>query len=588
MQDKNKGRSRTQAQMPAKIELKEYDGYDIYPYHAIGNGKISAGYRSLAVWLSGHKFVALDGYVGVFWEDVRYSLQAAFDDLRVSVKWVETADYLKHPFVVQKMVAPYLGVPNGSWGSRCKLDIEDFYNYEVVNRDSKYELTIILGTAAAIIAPEADVVYFDLPKNELQLRMRAGLINNLGADTVEAPAEMYKRFYFVDWVVLNQYKEKLIDKIEVFADTQWDDHINWIAATDLKASLLELASSVFRVRPWFEPGAWGGQWMKRNIPAIGKKEVNLAWSFELIVPENGIVFESNGNLLEVSFDTLMFSQNKMILGKHAEKYGYDFPIRFDFLDTWQGGNLSIQCHPSLSYIKECFGEYITQDETYYILDCDENANVYLGFQEDIDPAEFRKQLEHSRDQGTELEITRYVQLHPAKKHDLFLIPNGTVHSAGAGNLVLEISATPYIFTFKMYDWLRLDLDGQPRPINIEHAFNNLNFSRKGAIVKDELLSKPYVIGRGSDWQIVHLPTHNEHFYDVHRIEFSSSISISTEESCHVLMLVEGTSIVVEIGNGTTKTYHYAETFVIPAGALHYTLQNLGQSDAKVIKAFLKP
>jgi len=283
----------------------------------------------------------------------------------------------------------------------------------------------------------------------------------------------------------------------------------------------------------------------------------------------------------------MFQENNKVLGQHAGLFGYEFPIRFDFLDTWQGGNLSIQCHPTLPYIRENFGEAITQDETYYILDCKEEAQVFLGFQEDIDPAAFRQVLENSKANKQEVAIDKYVQSHRAAKHELFLIPNGTVHSAGVNNLVLEISATPYIFTFKMYDWLRLDLNGEPRAINIEHAFNNLNFERKGERVTKELISKQAVIEQGNDWQLVHCPTHPAHFYDVHRIEFTTRFTVQTNNTCHILMLVEGSSVSVETGNGFITSFNYAETFVIPAAAISYTLINNGTGVAKVIKAFCK-
>jgi mannose-6-phosphate isomerase class I len=284
----------------------------------------------------------------------------------------------------------------------------------------------------------------------------------------------------------------------------------------------------------------------------------------------------------------MYHDHHAVLGKHAVIFGTEFPIRFDFLDTWDGGNLSIQCHPSKQYIKEVFGENFTQDETYYILDCKEDAGVYLGFQEEIDPVQFKRELEYSLANNDPIDVPKYVQVHAAKKHDFFLIPNRTIHSAGANNMVLEISATPYIFTFKVYDWVRLDLAGLPRPINIDHAFNNLDFTRKGKKVQEELISKPSVLSSGPDWQLIHLPTHAEHFYDVHRMEFDSMMEVSTEGLCHILMLVEGSSVTIKTQDGTSAIFKYAETFAIPAVAGSYTIKNNGSDRAKVVKAFVKP
>jgi mannose-6-phosphate isomerase class I len=585
---KTPGRSGSQPIMPVRINTGETtNAYDIYPYHSLGHGCINNGYESLAGWIMTHKAIVIDGYVGVYWEEVQQYLHDEFEKQGLRVNWIRAAAYLKEPSQVQQLVEPFIGTENGVWGTRCTLQLADLFNIPAIKLDNQYELTVIIGTGASVLYQSAPVVYLDLPKNELQLRMRSSSVTNLGADTTYSPVEMYKRFYFVDWVLLNEHKKKILDRMVVIGDAQWPDTVNWSLAADVLVGLKQLGNTVFRVRPWFEPGAWGGYWMKDRIPGLSQEEINYAWSFELIVPENGIVFESDGFLLELSFDFLMFSERTAVLGKHADRFKDEFPIRFDFLDTWNGGNLSIQCHPSLPYIQQHFGETITQDETYYILDCQEEAQVYLGFQDNINPAEFREALETSRDEKLPIEITQFVQSHKANKHDLFLIPNGTVHSAAAGNLVLEISATPYIFTFKMYDWLRLGLDGEPRAINIEHAFNNLNFERKGAKVQEELISKQVVLQQGADWELVHVPTHAEHFYDVHRLEFDSEMVVETNGSCHVLMLVEGSKIAVISQGGQVADFNYAETFVIPAAAQQYTLVNKGKGRAKLIKAFLK-
>ncbi|SEB11672.1 class I mannose-6-phosphate isomerase [Pedobacter hartonius] len=585
-------RKTAQYLMPSRLPEQPdvTDGYNIYPVFSLGADKIFSGYASLTQWMIGEKNIVIDGYGGVFWDQVQETINHFLAKEGLNANWFITSDYLKPVTEIDELVAPFLGTENAVWGTKCTLTLADMYQLDqlsAIKPDEQADLNIVLGTGAALANWDAPILYIDLPKNELQFRMRAGSINNLGAGELKESFKMYKRSYFVDWVLLNKHKKAILNKIVTVADGQWPDHINWMFKTDLSEGLGKMSRSVIRVRPWFEPGAWGGQWIKERIGQLNNDVVNYAWSFELIVPENGLVFESNGNLLEVSFDMLMFENQKQVLGKHADIFGDEFPVRFDFLDTYGGGNLSIQCHPRLNYIRENFGENITQDETYYILDCETNATVYLGFQEDIDPETFKAVLKHSEEKAEEIDITQYVQLHEAKKHDLFLIPNGTVHSAGKGSLVLEISATPYIFTFKMYDWVRLDLEGKPRPINIDHAFHNLDFNRKGEQVSKELISKPVVIEEAENWQVVHLPTHKDHFYDVYRLEFDGEIFRNTDDCCHIMMLVEGSAVSIETADGTKHTYAYAETFVVPAAAGSYTLTNLGEGRARVILAFLK-
>lgn len=575
---------------PSIAQINSPEGYNIYPYYPLGEGQIFEGFRQLADYIIAQKTVIIDGYVGVYWTRIVRSLEREFQRRGIRANVVEASSFLKQEKVIDALADEFLGEKDAVWGKKTSMELADFFDLDALRSSAilqDYEVNLLIGCGASLSGWDAALAYVDLPKNELQHRMSAGAICNLGKSRPQDPAEMYKRFYFIDWVVLNAHKQALLPRVDIFIDAQWEEEINFAYGESIRRGLEKMSRSVFRARPWFAPGAWGGQWMKQRMPQLDQREVNYAWSFELIVPENGLVFESAGLLLEVSFDLLMFQQSKNVLGRHAERFGAEFPIRFDFLDTFDGGNLSIQCHPSLDYIKTQFGEQITQDETYYILDCRDNAGVYLGFQGDIEAEKFRSVLEESNRDGVEVDIEKYVQLHKAKKHDLFLIPNRTIHSAGAENLVLEISATPYIFTFKMYDWLRLDLSGKPRPINIEHAFRNLDFSRKGEKVKQELISRPQVLFEKDGVTCYHLPTHKEHFYDVHRLDFSSQVEIKTEQVCHVLMLVEGDAVQVLTEDGTEMDFVYAETFVIPASAGSYKLINKSALQAKVIKAFLK-
>ena len=576
--------------LPEVKQLQKEGQYDIYPSFSLDDNLISEGFEALAEAFVIHRQITIDGYIGVFYATFCEKLDIYLRSKGIKASWKETFSYFKKPEVIREMVSPFLGGDDPLFGTRTTLDLIDFFDPDLspgMTPESDADINIIIGPGASLAGWEGLLVYLDIPKNEIQFRSRAGSISNLGEKEPADSKEMYKRSYFVDWIVLNKHKQKLLPFINIIVDCQNPEVISYVGGDLLRKSLKKMSQNLFRVRPWFEPGVWGGSWIKDHIKGLSTNVPNYAWSFELIAPENGLLFESSGKLLEVSFDWLMYQESESVLGDCFNRFGTEFPLRFDFLDTFDGGNLSVQCHPRPEYMKKHFGEDFTQEETYYILDTKDNALVYLGFHENIVSEEFRLELENAVKNSVPADIEKFVQKHEASKHDLFLIPFGTIHGSGKNNLVLEISSTPYIFTFKMYDWNRLDLNGKPRPLNIARGMENLYFDRKGNRVINELISKPVLIDKGKDWQLFHMPTHDTHLYDVNRYHFKSSIEILTGNKCHVLSLVEGSSIIVETRNGFTHRFSYAETFVIPAAAGSYRIINQSGSEAIVIKAFVK-
>lgn len=565
--------------------------YDIYPAFDLGNGKIAEGFASLADEIAGEPVVIIDGYVGVFFDLFKQYLNQQLMTKGIRAVWWDIRAAMKTEEEINALAAPFLGGDDPIFGKRAEFTLSDYFNAEQLSHiqpDPEAEMNILVGCGAALAGWKGRLIYIDLPKNEIQFRARAGAICNLGMSAPVAPKVMYKRFYFVDWVLLNRHKKALLPAIDYMVDGQRPEAITWAKGDEVRRGLKLLATNGFRVRPWFEPGAWGGQWIREHIEGLPKDVPNYAWSFELIVPENGLLFKSDNRLLEVSFDTLMYEAGPSVVGTACyQEYGDEFPIRMDYLDNFDGGNLSIQCHPRREYARRHFGEVLTQEETYYILDCKDNAVVYLGFQEDIQPAAFESALTESFRESTPLEVDRFIQSHPAHKHDLYLIPPGTLHSSGRNNLVLEISTTPYIFTFKMYDWLALDLDGTPRPLNIRRAMENLYFDRKGEKVKEELIAHPQLLDKGGDWELWHLPTHPNHSYDVHRYSFNTSVDVQTDGKCHVLNLVDGENILIETAGGIRQQLNYAETYVVSAAAGSYRLINQSGHQVQVVKAFMK-
>ncbi len=570
---------------------KPAEGFDLYPAQSVA-GEIGLGFPALARQIAAHPRVIVDGMGGVLWEDFRVRLTGALAELGVRFEWINIESAWLPEVQVDSMIAPFLGGDDPLFGTRNPQSLRAFFQPDQLRECRAHfmrgEPSLLYGTGAALAAAEGFLIYLDVPKNEIQFRSRAGSISNLGTAKAFDPKLMYKRFYFVDWPALRRHQAELAPRLDLIADVQRPDEPAFLPGEKFRRALAAAARTAFRVRPWFEPGPWGGQWMKSRFAGLPPEAPNLAWSFELISPENGLAFTDGKHVLEAAFDWLMVQAHREVLGNFAGRFGAEFPIRFDYLDTFAGGNLSLQCHPRPDYAWRHFGERFTQDETYYIVDCVPGAKVFCGFATGAEPRRFEGALRKSQHEASPFDVAEYVQTHDSEKHTVFLIPHGTIHCSGKNNLVLEISATPYIFTFKMYDWMRLDLDGRPRPLNIERALENLCFERKGEQVQRELISRPRVLASDEDWKVVHLPTHPAHFYDLHRLEFPGAIRASTQGSPHVLNLVEGASVVLEIPGAPPRRFAGCETFVVPAATGDYRLRSPTGQRLKVLQAFLKP
>jgi mannose-6-phosphate isomerase class I len=302
---------------------------------------------------------------------------------------------------------------------------------------------------------------------------------------------------------------------------------------------------------------------------------NYAWCFDCVPEENSLLLGFGGRRVEIPAIDLVFHHPQKLLGERVyRRFGAEFPIRFDFLDTMNGGNLSLQVHPLTEYIQSRFGMEYTQDESYYMLDAGPDASVYLGLKDATDPDGMAAALRRGQE-GTESFVAeRYVNQWPARKHDHFLIPAGTIHCSGRNSLVLEISATPYIFTFKLWDWGRLGLDGRPRPIHLDHGLANIQWDRRTEWVKRNLVNRVEPLGAGQSWREERTGLHELEFIETRRHWFTGPAPHESGGSVNVLNLVEGPEAVVESPDRTFEPFvvHYAETFIVPASVGRYTVR----------------
>jgi len=546
--------------------------YDRHPFISVGSAdECLAGWEQIVQTLGGlDGHICIECYPGVFVDELERAVRVALPEAAV---W-RTADLFLAPSQIDEKYASLL-TDDPVFGVMNAAELRDFLDGEKL-RTTQRELaqcatSIVIGW-------------------ELQMRQRRNEISNLGIDNYEERAALkYKRAFFLDWRVADRKKRQLLDKIDYLLDTNTPEAPKMISGGAFRRGLARAVTRPFRIIPFFDPGPWGGHWMERvcNLPDDGAP--NHAWCFDCVPEENSLLLGFGEHRVEIPAIDLVFAQPEALLGPDVyRRFGDEFPIRFDFLDTMGGGNLSLQVHPLTQYIREHFGMDYTQDESYYMLDAGPEATVYLGLKEGVDRERMTSDLKRAAEGDFDFPAEQYVNRFPARKHDHFLIPAGTIHCSGKDSMVLEISATPYIFTFKLWDWGRLGLDGRPRPIHLEHGLTNIQWDRTTRWVESSLVNHFETVAAGEGWREERTGLHELEFIETRRHWFQALVRHNTHGTVHVLNLVEGSEAIVESPEGKFEPFivHYAETFIVPAAVGEYTIRPSGVGEGQMCGTML--
>lgn len=532
---------------------------------------------ALAAATQGERLLVVECYPGVSDEALELARRAFAPDVTI-----RSEDAFPAPAELEARMRPYL-TDDRVRGVMCPLDMEDFLDPTALRalaervRDAldRGLRVLVYGVGATLVAPDAGtLVYCDLARWEIQRRYRAGMPNFRADNADEDILRKAKRGYFVEWRLADRRKEALLGSIDWLLDTNVPGLPRLVSGPALRDALSQVVRRPFRLVPYFDPGVWGGHWMRERF-GLDPASPNFAWAFDGVPEENSLYLRFGDVRVEVPAMDLTLARPRELLGEPVlARFGAEFPIRFDFLDTMGGSNLSLQVHPTADYIRERFAMPYTQDESYYIMDAGPGAAVYLGIRDDADPREMMAALREADRGGTPFDANRFVNRFDAHRHDHFLIPAGTPHCAAANTVVLEVSATPYNFTFKMWDWGRVGLDGRPRPIHLDDAERNIQWDRRTSWCREELVNAVADVASGDGWREERTGLHELEFLETRRITTSVPVERDATRGVRMLNLVDGTSAVVESPTGSFAPLevHYAETFIVPAAAGRYVLR----------------
>lgn len=306
--------------------------------------------------------------------------------------------------------------------------------------------------------------------------------------------------------------------------------------------------SVIKLKPAFKDYIWGGTRLRDDFGKDCELE-KVAESWELSCHKDGNSIVANGEYAGLTLAEYIEKAGRSVLGTDCEKFD-SFPILIKLIDAKD--KLSVQVHPNNEYAQRVEGEY-GKTEMWYVVDCDEGAELLYGFKHEISKDEFANRIADN----TLLEVTNSV---PVKKGDVFFIEAGTLHAIGKGILIAEIQQNSNT-TYRIYDYGRVGKDGKPRELHVEKA--------EDVTVLGPAKQYPKTPAEEKDGYKIKLLSSCEYF-TAYRVNVESKAVLEADEkSFNSILVLEGEP---EINADDTIKAKKGDSIFIPAGTGKYTVE----------------
>lgn len=427
-----------------------------------------------------------------------------------------------------------------------------------------------LGSASDDLRSAARAVLFaDVTPKDAALRVFEGY-RCLGGDPGDALEHVVRQAFFIDLELSTRHRERLartgaIDGY-VLDSSRGFQTMEWAA---LIPALAELAAGPLRAKPVYVEGVWGGQFVKERRGVPDELVDKVAWAFELIPTEASVIVRTGEADLDVPFMTVMDAVGRSLVGDVLyQRFDGRFPARFNYDDTWHSnGNLSIQVHPSDEMIQRIHGDIAAQNEAYYVVLTGHGAKTYVGFSGD--GREFLELCRRSEIDGSEVPYQEYVYGIDSVPGRQVFLPHGTVHASGRNQLVLELGTiTTSAYTYKLYDYLRPDITGKPRPIHTRLGEEALAFGRDAAWVDANVAFAPRQVAEGPGWVDYLVGQVDDMYIETHRIEIGAgqTYRAANDTGFTVVTLVDGESARIQSPGAAGRAYdaQYLDVVLAPA------------------------